>query len=150
MVESKRDAKALIDDGVIEEQGSLISAALKNVDPRSSAVIEVLSALPVEDYEIIKGRRVWFFCPNPNVNGWNGSIPANKLQLVYLPPSIETGWDKHIDRRAVVAHEIAHVVLGHTSLSSTKEIEDAAWQKVEQWGFATAPQIANIRRKLGW
>lgn len=150
MVESNRDAQTLIDDGILEDQArSKTSVAVHNFERRSAFVIEVLSALPAEDYQIIKEKKVWFFCPNTNVNGWNGFIPGNKLQMVYLPPSIETGWNKEIERRAIVAHEIAHVVLEHTGLSSTKEIEDAAWHKVEQWGFAKASHIAEIRKKLG-
>jgi len=145
----RRNAQQLIDDRIIEGAPSFISAAVGNLtdEKRSPAVIEVLCRMPEEEYQQIRENHIWFFSPHPLVRGWNGRIPPNKSQIIYLPPLLETWCRK--DCVIMVAHEVAHSLLGHTELSPNNTLEDETWSKVIQLGFGTEEQVREIRSLLG-
>lgn len=135
-----RNHKHLVDEGLIGEKSDFISVATGNpTDTRNSMVIDVLCKLPDEAYQTIKERHVWFFAPALGVNGWNGQIPSNKSQVIYLAPYLEQRAQKEC--LLIVAHEIMHCLLDHAGSPSTIDMENEAWSKVVQLGFGTDDEI---------
>jgi hypothetical protein len=140
-----RTPQRLVEDGLITDQGNGISAAVADVDEmRSPLVVEVLCKLPEQEYQTVKDQRIWFFAPRPGVNGWNGRIPSNKSQMIYLAPHLEQC--ERMDCMLMVAHEVMHSLLGHTDSACTlEELENEAWSKVIQLGFGTEEAVRDLR-----
>lgn len=143
-----RQPKTLVEDGLVEERGSFITVASGNItEMRSPLVVNVLCKLPEEEYQIVKGRQVWFLSPASVVSGWNGQIPPGKSQLIYLAPHLESYSRK--GGILTVAHEIVHALLGHAGSNSGLEMEDETWAKVAQLEFGTDQDIRELRLRRG-
>ncbi len=115
---------------------------------RCMAAVIVLRCIPEDDYAKLKAVAtsfVWFI-PNDRVQGAVGTFPITVqerrgkstrpcAQILYLSPSLED-MDFEITL-ALVAHEIAHLTLGHvlSGKSTNKVHEDAAWNLACRWGF---------------
>lgn len=123
---------------------------------RMTAVMEVLRRLPKKDYRTLKRKTdddefQWFIpiyeCfggvyPFPsNVFNDNEKAPVGLelnpyAKVIFFSPRLEEiDFDIAV---AVVAHELAHIVLGHKIRvdSETNEIQEkSAWNKVIEWGF---------------
>jgi len=120
---------------------------------RHAAIAEVLCSLPEDDYRALV-RRVgsfhWFI-PDDLVLGMNCPFYATVFpdekpdslfqdapytHLIYLSPMLERrAWDIVV---AVVAHEIAHIILGHALWPEHEEYdaqEKAAFRRICAWGF---------------
>src|SRR5690242_3600143 len=99
-----RQPQQLVDDGVVESEISRVSPSFKDVTQRRSPIlVKILCCLPEAEYQIIKGK-VWLFVPDGGVIGWNGRVPKNKTEIIYLDSSLEEG--EPDDCRLAVAHEI--------------------------------------------
>jgi hypothetical protein len=144
-----RQKEKLIEDGLVADQRSRTSAAVGNIraSPMRGSLVDVLCRLPEHEYQMLKDSRIWFFTPDRGIDGWNGRIPPNMSQIIYLAPHLEEYERK--DCMLIVAHEVAHAVLGHTDAPSSPELENEAWSKVIQWGFGTEEEIRSLRSRIG-
>lgn len=121
---------------------------------RMTAIMEVLRHLTKKDYRALKRKtndnEFQWFIPFYECFGEVYPFPANvlnekikKLELmpyakvIFLSPRLEEiDFDIVV---AVVAHELAHIVLGHKIRTDgeTYEIQEkSAWNKVIEWGFS--------------
>jgi predicted metal-dependent peptidase len=102
--------------------------------------------MPDAEYAILKVKNPWIVAPQPGVMGWNGRVPAGKTQIIYLPEFLEG--IAHSELKLLLAHELAHSVLGHTdSPSDDPANEDVAWQKVIDWKIGESEEVAKFREK---
>jgi hypothetical protein len=72
----------------------------------------------------------WYWAPKPR-----GTAHIQGACVIYLSPKLEqTAWDVVV---ATVAHELAHIALGHLrpSPEDLNAKEEAAWECVRRWGF---------------
>lgn len=132
---------------------------------RYQALYEVLSYLPEKDYQTLKEREETFelFIPpegaygmcypfvanvrNPKILGLKNlsfktvegkrkrMIIAPHARVIYLGPELERiAWDRIL---AVVAHELAHIILGHPVYSREEydKNEEEAWALIREWGY---------------
>jgi SAM-dependent methyltransferase len=130
---------------------------------RLRALEQVLSTLPPEPYQRLKeeaARFDWFIpsdtmlgqvrpfratVDHPTVDA--GSVP--QARVVYLSPLLEQQeWPVVV---TVVAHELAHVILGHRLLDLDREAydhqEQAVRKAVRQWGFQVEADQADQHLK---
>ena len=110
---------------------------------RNDAIEEVLRRIPGTDYKKIKekvGFFVWFI-PHHHPYGMVWPFPkptscSSYEWAIYLSPALEkASWDIII---AVVAHELAHIVLNHQTTISAQDQEakeDEAYTLICKWGF---------------
>lgn len=116
---------------------------------RICAIVEVLSTIPEDDFiqlEDLIDDFQWFI-PHQyslgQVYPFSANVyPEEKENLVpyakvlYLSPFLE---DHDISiNLAVVAHELAHIILRHKLRCNPEEYksqEEDAWEKVVKWGF---------------
>lgn len=104
---------------------------------RMSALYQVLTTLPENDYQELKSLNcICYYLPSDNTLGSVRDLPTTAT-YIYLSAKLEdmTGdWIKY-----VVAHEFAHARLGHINRpsphKSTEIIEEEADLKAAQWGF---------------
>jgi hypothetical protein len=140
-----RESGVLVADGLMA-QSSRIEACLGAMDARSCRLVLVLQRIPDSDYAILKAKNPWIIAPHPGVMGWNGRVPEGKTQIIYLPESLERMEQPEL--KLLIAHELAHCVLGHTdSPSDDPAIEEAAWQKVIDWKLGKPVEVAEFRKK---
>ncbi len=147
-MKKNREPRTLVKDGIIDGGNSVVAAAINNLESSRNRllIMNVLCKLPNEEYRTIEEGGIWFFIPHCGVTGWNGRIPTNKSQIVYLSPQLENRTREEC--LLLIAHEVAHALLGHADASSTQELEDKAWNKVEQLGFGTNDEIARLRTEI--
>ena len=103
---------------------------------RGDALHLVLTIMPEEHYQIIKSKIEDFqwYLPHEDMGG--EIFPTFSKCVLYLSPLLEKK-AKDISV-AVVAHELAHLTLGHkllTSYEADKKQEKEADQRVCEWGF---------------
>jgi hypothetical protein len=124
-----------------------------NENIRYSAISEVLRCIPNEDYGRLRPKAEefqWFIPDKDNLSGVypffldrkavkskDGKIElAAHAQVLYLSPILERrAWDVVV---AVVAHELAHFVLGHKLITPKEDYdkqEHEVFQCVCKWGF---------------
>lgn len=121
---------------------------------RVMAILEVLRRLPEKDYrrleELDGNNEFQWFIPNPCWLGGAYPFPANiygetegnmelapYAKVIYLSPVIEDGVEYEI-AVAVVAHELAHIILSHKvrpDPNTYDKQEKEAWEKVIEWSF---------------
>ncbi len=120
---------------------------------RYQAIQEVLYSIPDDDYQKLKDKAFEFQWFIPDKNNLSGVYPffldkkaikskdgkielAAHAQVLYLSPILERrGWDVVV---AVIAHELAHLILGHKLIVPKKDYdkqEHEAFQCVCKWGF---------------
>ena len=120
---------------------------------RHAALAEVLCSIPEDDYckLVSKADSFQWFIPDDMVLGMNYPFHATVLpeeepesllqempyaHLIYLSPVLERrAWDVAV---AVVAHELAHVILGHSLRVREEQYQDqeeAAFRRICVWGF---------------
>jgi hypothetical protein len=125
---------------------------------RNEAVHEVLRRIPKKDYRTLTKMIddfLWFIPPDsvrgkihpfPCTTEEEGLVPHAKV--LYLSPSLEKGaFDITV---AIVAHELAHLVLGHNMYPKAQEAvaqEDAAWELIRKWGFEREEKKNSARWK---
>lgn len=153
-----------IQEDCLWPQRGLCPDPLENL--RYQALEQVLCTLPEKDYRILSENAEtldWFipfkgsygechpFVANvrdPKILGLRnysfktadgkrkrGTI-APHARVLYLSPELERiAWDRIL---VVVAHELAHVILGHPLYSGGEydKNENEAWTLVRKWGFA--------------
>jgi len=75
------------------------------------------------------------FVPSLNVNSELGLVvtPAEGYRCVYLSPFLELYPQSEVD--FTVAHEFAHISLGHKGRKTNKSQETAADKLAVSWGF---------------
>lgn len=123
---------------------------------RHQAIAEVLCCMPEEDYgklrELCEQEAYQWFIPPAHVlarvdpfgaNVYPPQEPGRKSQLgpyarvIYLSPALEKRAFSIV--LASVAHELAHLVLGHKIMEIQPdqylEQEEQAWNLVAAWGF---------------
>ena len=122
---------------------------------RGDALHLVLTIMPEEHYQIIKSKIEDFqwYLPHEDMGG--EIFPTFSKCVLYLSPLLEKK-AKDISV-AVVAHELAHLTLGHKLLTSSeadKKQEKEADQRVCEWGFEkmlkkirVTPKRAKTREK---
>lgn len=120
---------------------------------RHAALAEVLCTIPEDDYRklVSKADSFRWFIPDNMVLGMNCPFhatvfpeeePGSLLQempyvhLIYLSPVLERrARDTAV---AVVAHELAHVILGHSLRTREEQYQDqeeAVFRSICVWGF---------------
>ena len=155
-----RDRAKLGDDFVLPRSGGIVAG--EEEERRYEAVVEVLQRMPEPDYSQLCDAIdtfEWFIPPlwkRGEVIGFWSSFTATEglkphPRVIYLAPSLEdeqaVEWDVLI---AIVAHELAHVVLNHSVMPSTqkyavleKEVED----RLVVWGFEKEQQAHKADKK---
>ena len=120
---------------------------------RYAALVDVLLRMPEDDYRRLVDMIDDFewFIPDDQIHGMNCPLratvfpekepgsrlqPASYAHTIYLSPLLET-WacDTVI---AVVAHELAHFILGHSLWTQPKQNQDQeadVFQRICAWGF---------------
>ena len=147
-----RSLDVVIDDALCPAWG------LDGPDPESQrdrAIAQVVTQIPQDDYTRLVDlidTFLWFI-PHEDMYGelypfpWTVAPPPSasetSLQLkqyakvLYLSPVLETKPLAIV--RAVVAHELAHVLLGHDVYvlgpDKSERQEAEAWDRVKAWGF---------------
>jgi hypothetical protein len=120
-------------------------------DRRHAAIIEVLRRIPKKDYEFIV-RQIdsfsWFIPENMLYGKIEPVVGKTEMELVpghhvlanrliYFSPRLEDESDDVII--GVVAHELAHIALGHSVVpASGREYEAQeknAFDQIRSWGF---------------
>lgn len=118
---------------------------------RHGAIYELARVLPNDDFQILDERMgdvSWFLPDHFNlgkVQPFPTDAGGQQARVLYLSPALE-----YKDPRlvlAVVAHELAHVFLGHPVLGSTTSEydfnEEQAWDQVRAWGFEKEVEISD-------
>jgi hypothetical protein len=139
----------------IQEEMSWQQGGLGAPDPerscRDRAVAHVLCQMPESDYWQLAGlsRDFWFqlFVPKDPAfgkleafdfhrEGLYGTGERPRVRVLYLSPTLESlPWSIVV---AVVAHELAHVVLRHEvplPCAERDQKEREAWSLAETWGY---------------
>lgn len=105
---------------------------------REGAIKLVLEKMPEQMaerlYEIVRDRPVWWFYPDAGYDGLVKELPQGAV--IYLSPGLELRSKEAVI--GAVAHEIAHVVLGHLDWPPEEvgeQTEDEANEAVKAWGF---------------
>ena len=127
---------------------------------RGHAIYEVLTTLPNETYSRLAelvDNFTWFV-PDAETRGMVHPFFANVKEalieqpvdfskVLYLSPQLEH--DDFDIAVATVAHELAHIILGHPVVyrneESYDERESEAWVAVRKWGFE---EEADARDKM--
>jgi hypothetical protein len=124
-------------------------------EPKNAAIIEVLRRIPEADFQRLDEKVdtfEWylptyeqlaevrpFFCTHPEEPPEEGKLTMKSYaRVLYLSPLlVDVAKDVAV---AVVAHELAHILLDHELINSSRETydhqEDEAWNLARQWGFA--------------
>jgi len=125
---------------------------------RHEAIEEVLCSIPEDDYRKLQDAAHTFrwFIPCP---GEAGAVIAlapfteketkqdHAVMVVYLSPPLEHKARGNVV--AIVAHELAHIVLGHYLLPGREqEQEEAVFQLICRWGFES--EAKKLRRWQRW
>jgi hypothetical protein len=114
---------------------------------RHFALAAVLTHLPKRDFQRFADamENITWFIPDWRVRAWTqpvrrlveGDESAGHPAFLYLSPMLEN--EPYALLLAVVAHEVAHLVLGHTYLHHDDRTdlrqEEEAWQKAASWGL---------------
>ncbi|MEY2579807.1 MAG: hypothetical protein QOI49_2631 [Verrucomicrobiota bacterium] len=143
-----RDCSTLTDDCVLPGPGLCPEIPR---DRRHAAIIEVLRKIPEKDYQSIVQQidSIHRFVPETmsygEVEAVVGKVemqfmpgrPVLANRLVYFSPRLEDESDEVII--AVVAHELAHIILNHTlvpaSIRKYDAQEKSAFARIRRWGF---------------
>ncbi len=138
-------------------------------DPEASArhyaIAEVLCTIPEDDYEALKSAADSFewFVPHVRTHGMvypftptvypgpeDLGLRAPYAKVLYLSPTLErVAWDIVV---AVVAHELAHLALGHKVFvgAEYEAQEEETFQRVCKWGFEReAKKLRAVQRWRG-
>ena len=113
-------------------------------------IVDVLSSpnFPIDQLLILAESDISFFAPEPNILAQEFELNRAIGRIVYLSPTL---LEMPSDIKAVIAHELAHVVLGRREESSStvdvsaaarhdeKEADDLA----ESWGFRVPESYRN-------
>jgi len=139
----------------VSEDMLLPRAGLMEYEPfesqRHLAIAHVLCSIPPSDYQRLAALVDSFcwFIPHYQTDGHiepfpitvkeekRGSLTLTYAKVLYLSPRLErAAWDITV---ATVAHELAHIALGHSVVSVQPDVyeaqEAAAWLRVCDWGF---------------
>jgi hypothetical protein len=149
MNEKIRGIETIWDDGLWPFEGGL-----NFPDPdqscRHRGIYEVLSRIPESDYQaLVKlANSFQWFIPHRDCNGEvhpfgvanavsekSGTLCIGYIKVLYLSPMLE-----RLSRGAaiaVVAHELAHILLKHKLWASVEydAQEEEAWGLASTWGF---------------
>jgi len=125
-----------------------------------SAFKHVLLAMPDEDFERFMEQQPVLLCL-PKIRGKVFkrmiAVPPGakelKVTFIYLPSNVDRWSEKTLIN--TVAHEIAHLVLGHLDLQDTKgnpksKTEAEADTMSEKWGFRrsyTRPTLRQLKAR---
>ena len=92
------------------------------------------------DIDVIKKNVIFVFPSKPAlIGGADGHSVIITFNLPKLREDIEAHGDNYNERaKDIIAHEIAHYVLGNYNQISTPEIERATDDLSESWGFGRA------------
>jgi len=118
------------------------------VETRVSAAANVLQRIPDKAYRVLCDKAddfVWFI-PEASMEGMVREFPCTapetdrlvaRAKIFYLSPNLELRDPMFVI--AVVAHEFAHIFLGHNAgrndEGSYERQEQEAWRTVAAWGF---------------
>ena len=140
--------------GQVFEDGLWPALGIGPADPmegqRFLALAVVLLTLPQDDYNKLRKEfeeaDLSFYIPHPATYG---EIRPEE-QFVYFSPLLERVAFSRV--LAVVAHELAHIVLGHhrklaVTPEEEKKREEEAWALVRKWGFEREARIHLAQRK---
>jgi hypothetical protein len=151
-----------IDEVCLFPRDGGVGVNLSSEDQRHEAVAEVLRRLPNAPYQKLTrliDDFLWFI-PHEQMGGWTQPFPmthkgkldaklafkpgdsakaATYAKVIYLSPRLER--TKFTVVVAIVAHELAHEVLGHSVLGvqeqEYKRQEAQAWTTARRWGFTS-------------
>ena len=131
--------------GLWPSEGGLV-APDKDQSNRHLAIAEVLCSMPEDSYRKLADQAdsfSWFLPPVETLGlcyPFGGIVEDEKkryVRVLYLSPQLESAAFSSI--LAVVAHELAHLVLGHDLFPSGPDEynaqEAAAWKLAADWGF---------------
>ena len=152
----KRSIEQIFEDGLWPHIGGICLPGPEE-SQRHLAIAIVLSDLPENDYQkLVQAVDAFHWhvphydqlgeiCPFwPNYE--QGELPQ-VARILYLSPRLESG--ALSIAVAVVAHELAHIVLNHNLIVGEEydAQEDATWSLVIKWGFGKAVKRRNAMRK---
>jgi Zn-dependent protease with chaperone function len=113
-------------------------------------IVDVLNSpnLPINQLRILAESDISFFAPGPNILGQVRELKPSIGRIVYFSPRL---LEMPSDIKAIIAHELAHVVLEHgEEPSSTEEVSAAARDDekeadklAESWGFRVPESYRN-------
>jgi hypothetical protein len=152
-------------DGLWPMQGAMGEGM--RVSTRHSALYEVLSCIPPNDYAML-GDSIdsWhWFIPDESSEGCVLGFPATVYpepdpstglqlrefaQVIFLSPGLEKRAMSYVV--GIVAHELAHIVLGHRETFQESENgleadEEAAWDRIREWGFGRETKDVECYRR---
>ena len=134
----------LISQLIDESQNISLSTEFRN------HIVDVLSSknLPINQLRILAESDISFFASGPNILGRVLELNRSIGRIVYFSPTL---LEIPSDIKAIIAHELAHVVLGHgQESSSTEEVSAAARHDekkadklAESWGFRVPESYRN-------
>ena len=118
-----------------------------------SAFQSELLALPEEDFELFLEQRPFLLCL-PKIRGKVFrkliAVPlgAKEMQVnfIYLPPNVKRLSEKNLVN--TIAHEIAHLILGHQNIGGKprSETEAGADALSVRWGFEPCYSKSQLRQ----
>jgi hypothetical protein len=127
-------------------------AGMPVTDKRHKAIVEILCRIPEADYQLLVSMIDDFHWFVPGYNGRpnyadvypftrNTDDELGKLtikgyaRVLFLSPCMERlSFSNNI---AIIGHEVARIVLKHNLFPGMEfpEQEQAAWERVKEWGF---------------
>ena len=135
----KRTMREVVED---IRWGDFAEAVGSSSDKRHEALTKVMRGIPKDDYQKlvarIKRENINLFIDPKNNFGKVHLFDCPSKVMVYLSPILEDL--SEIGRvKAVIAHELAHIVLDHKPESpgspEYQHQEDKAWELASEWGF---------------
>jgi hypothetical protein len=131
------DSRTRLIEGLILDEFTHLWVSDEFISP----IVSVLNQLPTKDLEALADTDFVFLAPS-NILGlvftWQRKVEVGQ-RVVYLSPALLSL--PTTDLRAMVAHELAHVLLKHDDAPSSQAAkvaeqgENEADEMVKRWGF---------------
>ena len=111
-------------------------------------LLSVVNRMPLPALKQLIDKEPVLFAPEPNIGGRVYPAPSPGFAgrfIVYFSPDLLSRPQAYIE--AVIAHEFAHLVLGHDEIpcqdarERALEDEKVADELAESWGFKIPPEL---------
>ncbi len=117
---------------------STVGDIVRGAEKEKKLIFETLRSLPKNVREKVI-REVVFVMFMPSIHGHAVDlyVPGEKVTLIILNFTSMKNKSKKF-KMTCIAHEIAHVILGHSGLTNDKGAERKTDNLCEKWGFGRA------------